>query len=127
MGKFHRIVSNDQEAIIVDYINQNYIKPEYYFSNSMVQTLIFDAYDEVYADQIVHQRFNSSIPGFINDFKSRNNISSRIVYFGQKPININEEDLNIKIESFKKQIPFSKVNGIKIIFLLFLIIQQNRK
>lgn len=49
------------------------------------------------------------------------------MYFGQKPININEEDLNIKIESFMKQIPFSKVNGIKIIFLLFLIIHQNRK
>ncbi len=34
----------------------------------MFQTLIFDAYDDVYTDQIDLPRFNCS-PGFISDFK----------------------------------------------------------
>lgn len=102
-GQFHRIFTNDQEASIVDYINQNYIKPGNYFSDFMFQTFIFDAYDDVYTDQIDLPRFNCS-PGFIRDFKNRNNISSRAAHFRQRPLDISEEKLIIKIETFKKQI-----------------------
>lgn len=88
-GTFNRIFTDEQESNIVEHINETRIKLGKYFPDFAFQSLIFDAYDEIYRDSDSPPSFNCS-PGFIKDFKNRNRISSRLAHFRQRPLNKSE-------------------------------------
>lgn len=67
-GTFNRIFSDQQENDNTDYIDRNIIQPGKYFPD--FETLIYDAYDEVYPDPEDAPRFECS-PTFILVFKKR--------------------------------------------------------
>lgn len=102
-GTCHRIFNDDQEKNIADYIEDNYIEPHNYFSNSQFQTLAFEAYDNVYRDAENPPKFNCS-KTFITDFKNKFNISSRLAHFKERNENFKEKDNLEEIDIFKAQI-----------------------
>lgn len=68
-GDFHRIFTDEQEESIVEYINFNFIQESKYFSDFNFETLIYNAFNEIYPDPKKVPRFECS-PGFISDFKN---------------------------------------------------------
>ena len=60
------IFYDEQEQNLMDYIEDNYIEPKGYFSNSQFQNLAFETYDNIY-------RENKKPPNFvcINNFISK--------------------------------------------------------
>ena len=102
-GACHRIFTDIQEKNIVDYIASNYIDQGKYFPDFAFETVIFDAYDEIYFDSPDPPKFECS-SGFICDFKNRNRISSRLAHFRQRPIENNDGNIEKIISDFKKDI-----------------------
>ena len=60
---------------------------------------IDNAFNEIYPDLKKAPRFECN-PGFISDFKNRNNISSRLAHFRQRPLNKKEADIKKEIQKF---------------------------
>ena len=104
-GKHHRIFNDEQEKNIAEYIEDNYIEPHNYFSNSQFQTLAFEAYDNIYRDAEDPLNFSCS-KTFITDFKNKYCISSRLAHFKERKenLNLNENVNNEEIDFFKAQI-----------------------
>lgn len=102
-GTFNRIFTDEQENSIVEYIDEVYIKLGKYFPDFFFQSLIFEAYDDIYQNSPTAPHFQCS-PGFIQDFKERHRISSRIAHFRQRPINKSEQKILQEIELFKSKI-----------------------
>lgn len=103
--KHHRIFNDEQEKNIAEYIEDNYIEPHNYFSNSQFQTLAFEAYDNIYRDAEDPPNFSCS-KTFITDFKNKYCISSRLAHFKERKenLNLNENVNNEEIDFFKAQI-----------------------
>ena len=102
-GAFHRIFTDEQENNIVEYIDEVYIKLGKYFSDFFFESLIFEAYDDIYQNSPSAPPFQCS-PGFIKDFKDRHRISSRLSHFRQRPIKKSEQKISEEIELFKLNI-----------------------
>ena len=102
-GTFHRIFTDEQEENIVQYIDLNYIKMGKYFSDFYFETIIYNAFDEIYPNPKTAPKFECS-PGFISDFKNRHRLSSRLAHFRQRPVNKTEEQIEIEIQSFRSQV-----------------------
>ena len=47
-GAFHRIFTDEQENNIIEYIDEVYIKLGKFFSDFFFESLIFEAYDDIY-------------------------------------------------------------------------------
>ena len=97
-GKCHRIFNDEQENNMMDYIEDNYIEPKGYFSNAQFQTLAFEVYDNLYRDSEDPPILVCS-KNIISKFKTKYNVSSRLVHFKERNENYSEkvisEDINI--------------------------------
>lgn len=102
-GNFHRIFTDEQEGNIIQYIKTNFIQKGNYFSDFYFESVIYNAFNEIYPDPKKAPRFECS-PGFINDFKNRNKISSRLAHFRQRPLDKNETDIENEIQIFRSEI-----------------------
>ena len=102
-GKINRIFTDDQEQSITDYIDNNYIKAGNYFSGIHFQTLAYDAYDEIFVEKEDQPEFSCS-PTFIQSFKERHNISSRMAHFRQRPNNKTKDQITSEFENFRHKI-----------------------
>ena len=113
-GNFHRIFTDEQEGNIIQYIKTNFIQKGNYFSDFYFESVIYNAFNEIYPDPKKAPRFECS-PGFINDFKNRNKISSRLAHFRQRPLDKNETDIENEIQIFRSEINelIQKVSNIK--------------
>ncbi|KAK8887271.1 hypothetical protein M9Y10_038309, partial [Tritrichomonas musculus] len=100
-----RIFNDEQEKNIAEYIEDNYIEPHNYFSNSQFQALVFEAYDNIYRDAEDSPDFSCS-KTFITDLKNKYCISSRLAHFKERKeiLNLNENVYNKEIGFFKAQI-----------------------
>ena len=99
-GKFNRIFTKEQETNLSEHIVEVYCKAGRYFPDFAFQSLAFEFYDEIYRDDPSPPAFNCSA-GFIHDFKKRNNFSSRLAHFRQRPMEKNDQEINKEIENFK--------------------------
>lgn len=102
-GNFHRIFNDDEEKNMVEYIDSNYINPGNYFSGIHFQSLAFEAFDEKFGEEEDMPHFNCS-PQFIQDFKERNKITSRVAHFRQRPVKKTDEEITNELNEFKIQI-----------------------
>lgn len=87
-GHFHRIFTDKQEENMANYINLNYMDPGNYFSGLHFQSLAFETYDSIFKDDLDTPMFSCS-SSFIQDFKKRNKISSRLAHFRQRLVDLN--------------------------------------
>lgn len=85
------------------YIEDNYIEPYDYFSNSHFQPLAFEAYDNIYRDAEGPSKFSCS-KTFITNFKNKYCISSRLAHFKERNDNLNENVNYEEFDFFKAQI-----------------------
>lgn len=102
-GTFHRVFTDEQEKSMVEYIEDNYIEPHNYFSNSQFQTLAFEAYDNIYRNQENPPNFCCS-KNYISKFKNKYDISSRLAHFKERDIKISQDDMSEEIALFRSNI-----------------------
>lgn len=102
-GVCHRIFTDSQEQNMMDYIEDNYINTNGYFSNAQFQTLAFEAYDNIYKNVEKPPNFNCS-KHFISDFKNKFNVSSRLAHFKERKENYTQNNAEEDIELFKATI-----------------------
>ena len=67
------------------------------------QSLAFETYDSIFKDDLDPPKFSCS-SSFIQDFKKRNKISSRLAHFRQRPVDISKEKIQLDIDIFKSQV-----------------------
>ena len=89
-----RVFTNEEEEEITNYILENIIKEGILFTNYDFKLLIMDAFNEKYLyeeDYDKIPKFNAS-DGFVTDFKSRNNLVSRM-HVARRPLVKNFDDI----------------------------------
>lgn len=94
-GTFHRIFDDDQEVLLSEFIQSNYIDNDLYFSDKDFQSLCFDTLDQICANNDDERPKFSCSPHFIKDFKDRNRFSSRRAHFKRRP-DISDNDPKIQ-------------------------------
>ena len=102
-GDFNRIFTDEQENSVVSFIKENYIDEGNYFSGIHFQSLMFDAYDDAFKHEEETPEFSCSTK-FINDFKDRHRISSRLAHFRQRPNDRTIDEINDDLQSFRSQV-----------------------
>ena len=83
-GQFHRIFSDEQERNLTEHITEVYTETGRYFPDFAIQSLAFEFDEEIYRDNPAPPINCNAV--FINDFNKRNNFSSRLAHFRQRPI-----------------------------------------
>lgn len=83
-GVHHRIFSDEEEEAIAKFIEDNYFSQGYAFHNADFQKIAVDAFLMKYKDSETIPDFRCS-PGFITDFKKRNDFSQRRAHYKRRP------------------------------------------
>ena len=83
-GAHHRIFTDQEEEAIAQFIEDNYFAQGYAFHNEDFKKIAVDAFLMKYQDAETVPEFQCS-PGFITDFKERNNISQRRAHYKRRP------------------------------------------
>ena len=80
-----RVFSDEEENAIADYIIENYFKPGFLFQDADFRHLAMQAFLEKHKDSELVPDFQCS-PGFIQDFKKRNDLSTRRAHYKRRPV-----------------------------------------
>ena len=80
-----RVFSDEGENAIADYIIENYFKPGFLFQDADFRHLAMQAFLEKHKDSELVPDFQCS-PGFIQDFKKRNDLSTRRAHYKRRPV-----------------------------------------
>ena len=83
-GAHHRIFTDQEEEAIAQFIEDNYFAQGYAFHNEDFKKIAVDAFLMKYRNAETVPEFQCS-PGFITDFKERNNISQRRAHYKRRP------------------------------------------
>ena len=107
-GEHHRIFTKEEEDAITNYIVENFFRPGFAFHDADFQFIAMSAFLEKYQGKECPE-FQCS-PGFIADFKARNNLATRKAHFKRRPAVLPDTDAWVgTVRELLERVPHDRV------------------
>jgi hypothetical protein len=110
-GQHLRVFTDEEENNIVEFITANFIEPGLLFTNEDFRMLMFDCYHEKYPGGNWDEADFFCSPGFIHDFKERNDLTSRRGHFERRSRVTETEKLNWtdRMKTLLETVPWDRI------------------